>query len=284
MRTTTLALLAAVTAAASFGSTLVAPSVEIRFGGSGTVGEPGGGHNVGSASGSTYLSETRLSQAGDAANYELSATASFGTLKASAKQWGLLPANTNRSRNTTTWFMDRLLLTVPGATEATYRWQPTVRLTGSIDWTSSGDDPTPPAGAELAQSIRTEGQTGLTHYPHLIDILVEGTHDQLVTLPEIVVPVGEYFNYRLLLVTFAQLRNDGDYQLTSAEADFAHTLQVVGLSVKDSIGNAVAFQVQADSGAVYDTNGINSVPEPSSFVLLVAGLAALGLRAARGSI
>lgn len=233
---------------------------------------------MGSASGSTYVSETRLSQAGDAANYELSAIASFGTLKAFSKQWGLLPAGTNRVRNTTTWFMDRLLLTIPGATETTYRWQPTVRLTGTIGWTSSGDDPNSPAGVELAQSIRTEGQTGLTHYPHLVDLVVEGTHDQLVTLPEIVVPVGEYFNYRLLLATFARLQNSGGYQLTAAEADFARTLEVVGLSVKDSSGNAVAFQIQADSGATYDSNGINAVPEPSSLLLVGVGVATLALR------
>ena len=133
----------------------------------------------------------------------------------------------------------------------------------------------PPAGAEVAQSVRVEGQTGFTHYPHLLDILVQGTHDQVFALPEIVVPVGEYFNYRLFFGTYSRLQNTPGYELTEAEADFASTLEVVGLAVKDSNGNSVSYQIQADSGAVYGANGINAVPEPASMWLMAAALALL---------
>ena len=118
-----------------------------------------------------------------------------------------------------------------------------------------------------------EGQTVNTHYPHQVDLVTEGAHDELLVLPEIVVPANEYFNYRLLLVAYSQVGTTATAQVTSAEATFGQTLDVVGLSVKDSGGNAVAFQVQADSGAIYDATGIHAVPEPSSIALVLGGAA-----------
>jgi hypothetical protein len=205
----------------------------------------------------------------------LSASASFGALKASSKQWGTMPANTSRARNSAAFFWDRLMLTVPGGTETTYRWQPTVRLTGSIDWTGTG---TIPALAEVAQSVRTEGQTGFSHYPHLLDLLSKGTYDEEYLLPEINVPANEYFNYRLFFGTYTRLENANGNLLTEAEADFDSTLEVTGLVLKDGAGNVVPFQVQADSGAVYSISGISSVPEPSSVTLIAGGAVLLLLR------
>jgi hypothetical protein len=262
------------TATAALGSTLTAPYVEVRFGGSGFP-EPGGGHNLGGLTHSSSVTDSRVSQSGDVANYNLSASASFGMLKASSKQWGTMPANTSRVRNAAALFWDRLMLTVPGGTETTYRWQPAVRLTGSIDWTGTGSTP---AGAEVAQSVRAEGQTGFTHHPHLVDLLSEGTYDEEFLLPEIVVPANEYFNYRLIFIAFSRLENANGNLVTAAEADFMNTLEVTGLAVKDSAGNAVSFNVQADSGAVYSTSGINSVPEPSSVCLVAAGAVLMLLR------
>ena len=276
-----LLLTALLTVSTSFGSTLLEPSVNVRFGGSGYP-EPGGGHNLGGPTGTSFVSDSRASQPADIIDYELSGFASFGTLGASSKSWGALPSGQSRIRHTTSFFWDRVLLTVPGGAEATYRWQPTVRLTGFIDWTGLPVSSFSPAGSEIAQTIRVEGQTVNTHYPHQVDLVTEGIHDELLVLPEIVVPANEYFNYRLLLVAYSQVGTTATAQVTSSEATFGQTLDVVGLSVKDSGGNSVAFQVQADSGAVYDASGINAIPEPSSIALVLGGatLAILRRRAA----
>ena len=137
---------------------------------------------------------------------------------------------------------------------------------------SSGSATNEAAVAEVAQSVRTEGQTGFTHYPHQIDLLEKGTYDNVYLLPEITVPANEWFNYRLLLVAQTRLRNRDDVQITSSKADFLSTLEVVGLIIKDSAGNPVDFRIDAASGALYTANGINAVPEPASMALVgIAG-------------
>lgn len=271
MRLSPLSLVLLATAATTLGSTLTGPSVEVRFGGSGHP-DPVFGHVLGGSSGQNYISDSRTSDARADVPFRLSAAAGFGVLKASSEQSGLLPSGTGRTRNATAFFWDRLLLTVPGASQTTYAWQPTVRLSGMIDWTLSGTLDTDPAGVEVAQSVRTEGQTGFTHHPHLIDLSAKGAYNDLYALPAITVPANEWFNYRLLLAAFSRVQNRDGLQITSAEADFFSTLEVVGLSIKDSSGNLVPFEIQSASGALYSSEGITAVPEPASVALVsIAG-------------
>jgi hypothetical protein len=180
--------------------------VEVRFGGSGLP-DPDIGHVLGGSVGPTYVIDSRSPGAGVKGNYHLSAAAGFGILRASSQQSGLLPTETSRVRNAAAFFWDRLLLTVPNSTETTYSWQPTIRLSGVIDWTASGSPGTAPAGTEVAQSVRVEGQTGFTHYPHQVDLLAEGRYLDTYVLPGVTVPANEWFNYRLLLVAFSRLQN-----------------------------------------------------------------------------
>lgn len=261
----------------AFASTLVEPFAAIRFGGSG-LGDPVVGHVLGGSDGPTSVSDTRTSSPAVDANYVLSATASFGVLKSSSEQWGELPEGASRVRNATAFFWDKLMLTVPGGSDSTYIWQPTIRLTGVLDWTAFGPGAVDPAGAEIAQSIRVEGQTSFTHYPHQVDVTTKGDHDSVYLLPAIIVPANEWFNYRLLLVTYSRLMNSEDSQISSSRSDFGSTLEVVGLSVKDSSGNLMEFQVQAASGATYSTDGITPVPEPASVALMSLAGAVLVLR------
>lgn len=102
----------------------------------------------------------------------------------------------------------------------------------------------------------------------------KGVFDQVIELDEIVVPANEDFNYRLLIATVTKIRHasDGSVKVTSATADFAHTLEVIGLSVKDSAGNNIAFDVTSGSGALYSTSGITAVPEPSTLLLIAGSL------------
>lgn len=277
MRLFPLSALLLATSAASFGSTLTDPYVEVRFGGSGHPDAMG--HILGGSTGESYVSDSRSSAPGAQGTFRLAAAAGFGTLKASSEQSVLMPLGTNRARNAVAFFWDRLTLSVPGASQTTYSWQPAVRLSGVIDWTSSGTPGVDPAGVEVAQSVRVEGQTGFAHHPHLIDLTAEGAYDNVYVLPEISVPANEWFNYRLLLAAFSRVQNTSELQITAAEADFYSTLEVVGLTVKDSAGNSVPFQVQAASGALYSSDGITSVPEPASIALVsVAGAVLLLVR------
>ena len=137
----------------------------------------------------------------------------------------------------------------------------------------------PPAAAEVAQSVRFEGQTDFTHYPHQVDIVEEGTYDNVFTLDPIAVPVNEWFNYRMVLPAVSRIANTNTALITESEADFASTLNVVGISITDQAGNPVDFTILADSGARYTSSGIVApVPEPSTVAFLSAGLAVLGLR------
>jgi len=72
--------------------------------------------------------------------------------------------------------------------------------------------------------------------------------------------------------------------VSSGDVDFAHTATLTGIDVQQN-GQSVPFTIRSGSGTVYTANGVQSaVPEPSTLVLLFAGLGAICASAARRTL
>ncbi|MBC7925689.1 MAG: hypothetical protein H7039_08535 [Bryobacteraceae bacterium] len=262
------------------GATVTAPFVEVLFGGSGTIPRPSG---LNGDTDSSFAFASYESGLGVASAYDLSAFASFGQLGVRSRQSGSLSPGNSLSLNSFATLVDRIVVTSPNSAATSYRWKPTVRITGQFDWTVSagslqGLDPAAfwPVVLAVAQYTRVEGQMNFTRVS-LPDIFpARGAFDQTVVLPEIVVPANEIFNYRLLLGTVSRLRTspDSSFQINYALSDLSNTLEVTGLSVLDESGQDLPFRVLSDSGTIYTTAGITAAPEPGT---IVTALSALGL-------
>ena len=71
--------------------------------------------------------------------------------------------------------------------------------------------------------------------------------------------------------------NSGDTFL-SATANFANTGRIIGVALLDASGNVIPDRlVTADPGYHYNSLSTTTVPEPSSVVLVLTGLAGLSL-------
>lgn len=262
--------------AACFGGTVTDPYVEAFFAGSGNVGFVSPREQDPS-----FVSISSSSLAGAFPEFAQSASASFSTLGAMSTQSGVLAAGQAQARNSFAIMVDRLTVSSEDSEDTTFLWQPTIQLTGEIDWTVAAGtlDPaaaatTWPVGIAVAQYVRREGQANFTRYS-LPDIWPDkGTLNQTIVLDAIPVPTNEAFNYSILLAVVSRIRNTNGLVISYSMIDLSQTLKVVGLTVRDSNGE-IGFNVEAGSGAIYSTNGISEVPEPASAIITLLGLAGM---------
>lgn len=247
---------------------LLDPYVQIRFAKSGNSPGP---TDLGTETDPSFITNYRQSSV--LPSYRLEAAASFGSLGASSSQSGTLASGQGRGMNAFGILVDSLTITSPNP-EATYRWAAKIRLTGVVDWTHTGTltNLNWPVGIAVAQYTKLPDETDFTRYS-LPDILPEkGVFDQEIELPEMVVPANQPFNYALILAANTRLGDSGDRTVTASSADFLNTLRVTGLTLKDSTGAPIDFQIQSGSGALYTENGIQVVPEPGTVTLFALGL------------
>jgi hypothetical protein len=272
-----LVMMLGIAVAACFGGTVTDPYVRVSFGGSGDIPIP----PLAGMQDPLFASLAYESLPGEFPAYSQSANASFGSLGAMSTQSGTLASGQARARNSFASMVDRLTITSPDSNEATFLWQPTIQLTGEIDWTVTAGtiDPanaafTWPVGIAVAQYVRREGETSFTRYS-LPDIWPDkGTLNQTIVLDAIPVPANEAFNYQILLAVVSRIRNTNGLVISYSTIDLSQTLKVVGLTVRDSNGE-IGFNVEAGSGASYSTNGISEVPEPASAIVTLLGIAGM---------
>ena len=94
----------------------------------------------------------------------------------------------------------------------------------------------------------------------------------VVTCPNLAVTFGQSF---FLTVSLSATTNVRSFVAGStANLDYANTAALSGITVTDSLGNAVAFSINSASGATYTANGV--VPEPSSGPVVAISLFCLG--------
>ncbi len=272
-----LVIMLVIAVAACSGGTITDPYVQISFGGSGDIPIP----PLAGMQDPLFASLAYESLPGEFPAFSQSASASYGTLGVMSTQSGELAVGQARARNSFASMVDRLTVTSAESEETTFLWQPTIQLTGEIDWTvtSGALDPanpvfTWPVGIAVAQYVRREGETGFTRYsePDLFPDM--GILNQTIELSAIPVPANEAFNYRLLVAVVSRIRNTGGLVVTYSMIDLSQTLKVVGLTVRDSEGE-IQFDVEAGSGASYSTAGISAVPEPGTSMATLIGLAGM---------
>lgn len=86
------------------------------------------------------------------------------------------------------------------------------------------------------------------------------------------------FSLRIYTQMNVNMEGYDDGSTVSGFADFGNTLEVVGVDVRDELGNPISgATVTSDSGQVFD---IIQIPEPSSLVMAF-GFVVLGLRRSR---
>lgn len=269
-------LLAAATVGAGVGEAgLVAPYVETSFTAFGNalpVGANIYGLNTQAVTSTSALSPTTVSTI----TFSGAANATYGQLGASSQvnTSGPLPAGHSLTLLAIADFADRLIVSSPGSLAATYRWTPTIRITGIAGWTATGTPGPFSVAIASAQYVRTAAvDTWVrTSSPDLFP--VPGPVDILVTLPEVEVPANEEFNYQMRLIINARVLTSGGYSVTDAFGQFLSTLRVTGLALQDATGAPLPFTVSSVSGASYTAAGISApVPEPGTAGLIgVAGL------------
>lgn len=258
------------------GGTVTDPYVEAFFAGSGNLAFVSPREQDPS-----FVSISSSSLPGAFPEFAQSASASFSKLGAMSMQSGELAVGQAQARNSFATMVDRLTVTSPDSNEATFLWQPTIQLTGEIDWTVAAGALNPataattwPVGIAVAQYVRREGETLFTRYS-LPDIFPDkGTLNQTIVLDAIPVPANEAFNYSILLAVVSRIRNTNGLVISYSMIDLSQTLKVVGLTVRDSHGE-IGFDVEAGSGASYSANGISEAPEPASAIATLLGLAGM---------
>lgn len=252
---------------------LLDPFVEVRFAKSGTLPGP---NNLGMYQDPTSVQRAVLSATAPA--YVLGARSSFDNFGAYSEQDGAVAPGQARGMNAFAIMVDKLFIS-SASTDATYRWKAKVRVDGTSSWTSTGNVTANlwPVGFAMAQYTMRETETSFKRYS-LPDVnLPQGTYDQEIDLPEVVVPANEWFNYSFLFAVNTRIYNLSGVSVSAAKGDFLNTVVFTQLQLTDSLGNPIDFKIESASGARYSASGIQVVPEPASFALAIAGLLAVSV-------
>lgn len=193
-------------------------------------------------------------------------------------------------------FTESFLILSPGANGQSGIFTPTFTVGGS--WGVSG---------RTAAQFEMDYQVG--NQPNLILYRIQGDQGQqpsiyyngyVASLPGLTVgptsvsgttPISfsvpfiysQAFNMTISLYSSVIPSSNGG-GVSSGDVDFAHTATLTGIDVQQN-GQSVPFTIQSGSGTVYTANGVQSaVPEPSTLVLLFAGLGAICASAARRAL
>lgn len=218
--------------------------------------------------------------------YLAQANASFGQLQAGASGSYDLPSDSTRAAFAFALATDQLTLTAPGmAGNGTL--DISVLLDGVLQSTGGGGA----AGFAAVTWGQDPDAFAQANEYHLLQFATSGPHGPAPSGPIVLGPVsfvwGQPFYLSMILAVGAGTPvsslldcNGGDACLTpvsgtgSGTADFYNTMVLTGLLPKDANGNPVLnTQFSSASGALYTLNGVQTVPEPGSLLLLGTGLA-----------
>jgi hypothetical protein len=177
------------------------------------------------------------------------------------------------SSNGIEWFRD--VVTVNGLPSGTYTVVPTVTVDGTNSWNYAAFPNTTQIG------ITEWAGDGSTVLDQIFDDATQTTYTASFTLAPITFQAGVPFNFMLGFAEGAFIYNTSIYgpeENSLVDANFLDTMAVTGLEFFNGNGNPVTdYSVNSALGGIYSASGVTPVPEPSSFLLAMAGAVLLAL-------